>query len=187
MPFDPADLPPASLASLLADGSFVRIEDGRDGRHRDTTSAALIDAPPEKVRAVVTDFDRYADWVPQVTRSEVIGRRGPSTDVAFTLSFRFSVFSKSLSYSLRYRETDTQVAWDRLSNEFTENRGTIRWIGLDRGKRTAAFYRFYFDLAGLGPVVKLALKSSPQLEVAISASTAVLMARALKSRVEGLP
>lgn len=182
--FDPAELPPATLASLLDAGSWVLVEDEKGALAR-TTSGILVDAAPADVRKVIEDYAAYKTWMPQLTRSDVAATRGTSADVAFTLSFRFSVFSKSLDYTLRYKaKGDTRIEWDRVSGDFEESHGAWNWIPLDRGKRTAVFYSFYVDLSGLGTMVKMALKASPQMEVAIATSTAILVARSLKAEVE---
>lgn len=185
MPFDPTDLAPAALAALLDAGSFVLVEDEK-GKLVRTTSGILVDAPPDECRAVIEDYGGYKTWMPQLTRSEVVAKKGGTAEVAFTLSFKFSVFSKNLDYTLRYKpKGDSRIEWERLSGEFEETYGAWSWIPLERGKRTAVFYSFYVDLAGAGSMVKLALKASPQMEVAISTSTAILVARSFKTKVEG--
>jgi ribosome-associated toxin RatA of RatAB toxin-antitoxin module len=139
------------------------------------------------VRDVLTDFESYSKWLPQLTRSKIVAEKGTTTDVEFTLSFRFAVFSKSLDYGLRYKaKGDDRIEWERLSGDFTENRGSWSWVPIGK-KRTAVFYEFYVDLAsGLGSMVRMAMKASPQMEVAIATSTAVLIARAVKARVESV-
>lgn len=185
MAFDPTDLAPATLAHLLEAGSFVLVEDEK-GKLVRTTSGILVDAPPEECRAVIEDYAGYKDWMPQLTRSQVLAKKGNTVDVAFTLSFRFSVFSKNLDYTLRYKpKGDLRIDWERLDGEFEETYGAWSWIPLERGKRTAVFYSFYVDLAGAGSMVKMALKASPPMEVAISTSTAILVARSFKAKVEG--
>ena len=182
--FDPSELPPSTLASLLGAGSWVLVEDAK-GKLSRTTAGTLIDAPPDEVRGVIEDFAGYKSWMPQLVKSEVVSKKGNAVDAAFTLAFKFSLFSKSLDYTVRYKHKgDSRLEWERVSGDFEENHGAWTWIPLDRGKRTAAFYSFYVDLAGTGSMVKLALKASPQMEVAISSSTAILVARSLKTRVE---
>ena len=185
MPADLADLPAATLTSLLSHSAACFVDEDAGGKLVETTSGVLIDAPPEKIREVVSDFARYREWVPQLTKSDVLATKHGATDVAFALSFKFGIFSRTIDYSVRYKVKDDAISWDRLSGDFPENHGHWSWVALERGKKTAVFYAFHVDLAGLGSVVKMALKASPQMEVAISTSTAVLMARALKARVEG--
>lgn len=185
MAFDPSALPAATLASLLDAGNWVLVEEKKDGTLARTTSAVLVDATPAQVREVLEDFESYREWMPQLTKSDVVARKGTSTDVAFTLSFRFSVFSKSLDYTVRYKpKGDDRIEWERVAGDFDENHGTWTLVPLERGKKTAVFYGFFVDLSGLGTMVKMALKASPQMEIAIATSTAVLVARALKTRSE---
>lgn len=184
MAFDPSELSPSTLASILSHSATCFVDEDSAGRLHETTAGVLIDASPDRVREVILDFERYREWAPQLTRSEIVAEKHGATDVAFSLGFRFAVFSKSIAYTIRYREKGERVSWERVSGDFPENRGSWHWVPLERGKKTAAFYGFYVDLAGLGSMVKMALKASPQMEVAISTSTAVLMARALKARVE---
>ncbi len=188
MSFDPSSLPGATLEKLLSAGSFVLVDEDKDGKLRSTISASLVEASPAQVREVLTDFASYSAWLPQVTRSEIVNEKGAVTDVEFTLSFRFAVFSKSLDYGLRYKpKGDDRIEWHRLSGDFEDNRGAWSWVPLEHKKRTAVFYEFYVDLAsGLGSMVRMAMKASPQMEVAIATSTAVLIARAVKARVESL-
>lgn len=184
MAFDPTEISAPTLASILSHSATCFVDEDEKGRLHETTAGVLIEASPDKVREVITDYARYREWAPQLTRSEILSQKAGATDVAFSLGFRFSVFSRSIDYALRYKEKESRVVWDRVSGDFPENRGSWHWVSLERGKKTAAFYAFYVDLAGMGSMVKMALKASPQMEVAISTSTAVLMARALKARVE---
>lgn len=182
--FDPSELPAATLSTLLEAGSWVLVEDEKGALKR-TTSGVLVDAPPAAVRELLEDYAGYKSWMPQLTKSDVVATKGGATDVAFTLSFRFSVVSKSLDYTLRYKSKgDSRIEWDRVSGDFETSHGAWTWVPLDRGKRTAVFYSFYVDLSGLGAMVKMALKASPQMEVAIATSTAILVAKALKAKAE---
>ncbi len=184
MAFDPTALPAATLSALLEAGSWVLVEEDQ-GKLTRTTAGILVDAPPDEVKAAVSDYASYKEWMPQLTRSDVVSRKGGAAEVAFTLSFRFSVFSKSLDYTLRYKaKGDDRIEWERVSGDFAESYGAWSWMPLDRGKRTAAFYSFYVDIGGAGAMVKMALKASPQMEVAIATSTAILVARALKAKAE---
>lgn len=184
MAFDPSDLSAATLQSILTHSAACFVDEDESGRVIETTAGALVDASPDAVGRVITDYAAYAQWAPQLTKSKIVSEKGGATEVEFALGFRFAVFSKSIDYTVRYREKGHRVIWENVSGDFPENRGAWVWSPLERGKKTAVFYTFYVDLAGLGSMVKMALKASPQMEVAISTSTAVLMARALKARVE---
>lgn len=185
MAFDPSAISASQLADLLEGRNMVLVDERKDGSLESTTSAVMIDASPARVEEVLADFDRYSEWVPQVTRSEVVAEKGKARDVALKLSFRFAVFSKSVDYVLRYTSKGPHaMAFERVSGDFETNHGRYDWAPIEKGKRTLFFYTFYVDLGSMGTMVKMALKSTPQLEMAIASSTAVVFARAVKDRAE---
>lgn len=183
MGFDPSELAPATLQSLLSHGAFVVVDVDEKERLRETVAGALVEADADRVAEVLGDFEAYKEWVPQLSRSEVLGKKGGHVDVEYAISFKMGLFSKTLSYAVRYKPGEKRIPWERLDGDFAENRGAWSWVPL-KGKKTAVFYGYYVDLGSLGSIVKMALKASPQMEVAIQTSTAVLMARAAKARVE---
>lgn len=185
MAFDPSAISAAQLSELLDGRSMVLVDEREDGSLESTTAAVVVDAPPARVEEVLGDYARYSEWVPQVTRSEVVATKGKSTDVELKLSFRFAVFSKSVEYVLRYTSKGPHATtFEGVSGDFETNTGRYDWAALDKGKKTLFFYTFYVDLGSMGAMVKMALKSTPQLEMAIASSTAVVFARAVKERAE---
>ena len=51
--------------------------------------AAVIGAPPERVWSVVSDWERQASWMPDVSRIEV---RGPERELGASMAVRTKVF-----------------------------------------------------------------------------------------------
>ena len=47
------------------------------------TRSIVIDAPPEKVFDVVTDYERYAEFLPEVKQVQSSGRKGNEVDVDY--------------------------------------------------------------------------------------------------------
>lgn len=78
-----------------------------------TSSSIVIDAPPERVMAVIADFPAYPEWADQVTMVEVLaedgdGRAervrfgmdaGPIKD-NYTLDYKWAPDGRSVSWSL---------------------------------------------------------------------------------------
>ena len=62
---------PAAEARRLAAGEvLVRLVEGPGGGAKEGVGTGVIDAPPERVFAALTDFAHYQEWVPFVTRSD---------------------------------------------------------------------------------------------------------------------
>ena len=45
-----------------------------------------IDAPIERVYAVIVDYERYPEFLPEIERAEVVRRDGDVVEVAFSLN-----------------------------------------------------------------------------------------------------
>jgi len=80
----------AALAALtpagdaLADGSknrkVERYEVAGKGA-RAGAARAVVEAPPELVRSVVTDYNRYTDFISRFRSAKIVGKSGDKTDV----------------------------------------------------------------------------------------------------------
>lgn len=70
-----------------------------------------IDAPLEKIRAVLLDFDRYPTWAHDIKEVAVLQRS--SDEVATDVRFRAAAMGRSTTYTLRYdhSEAPRRLAW----------------------------------------------------------------------------
>ena len=65
------------------------------------TESIVVNAAPETVYAVVTDFDHYADWVTDLKSIEVLERDDDGR--ALEVEFRAAAFGRSTTYALALR------------------------------------------------------------------------------------
>src|SRR5262245_3585080 len=68
--------------------SWVRIRQVPEGSMR-FEQAAVIGAPPSRVWAILSDWERQASWMPDVSRIEL---RGPERELGASLAVRTRVF-----------------------------------------------------------------------------------------------
>ncbi len=95
-----------------------------------------IDAPVDRVYAVIVDYERYPEFLPEIERAEIVARDGDTVDVAFSLNL-----IKRLTYTLRLvGEPDRGVSWTLLDGMFQTNDGGWNLEPLEGG-RTRATYR----------------------------------------------
>jgi len=95
-----------------------------------------IDAPVETVYAVIVDYGRYPEFLPEIENAEVVQRDGDTVDVQFSLNL-----IKRLTYTLRLvGEPDRGVSWTLVEGMFQTNDGGWNLEALDGG-RTRATYR----------------------------------------------
>lgn len=111
------------------------------------THSVEIDAPPEAVYAVITDFARYPNFVPNQSSATVLSTDGHHWQVEFELSV-----AKRLRYVLDLVGTpDEAVRWSLVSGDMMkEMNGGWRLEALPDG-RTRAHYEIDVALKGFVP------------------------------------
>lgn len=83
------------------------------------TESIVVHASPAAVYQVVIDVARYADWVNEVKRVEVLERDAAGRPLE--VEFRVAAFGRSTTYSLRYdygRAPDV-LSWVQSSGDIT--------------------------------------------------------------------
>lgn len=76
-----------------------------------TTSSIFIDAPPDRVMAVIADFDSYPEWTDQITAAEVLdpGEGERARQVRFAMDAGAIKDSYTLDYT--WAADDRSVSW----------------------------------------------------------------------------
>jgi ribosome-associated toxin RatA of RatAB toxin-antitoxin module len=84
------------------------------------TESITVNASPETIYAVVTDFEHYGDWVSDLKRIEVVTRddQGRGLEV----EFRAAAFGRSTTYTLRYEydKAPSELSWRQIQGDLTE-------------------------------------------------------------------
>lgn len=114
------------------------------------TRTIVIRAPVEKVFAAITDYDHYAEFLPEVKSVRSSGRQGAEVFVHYEIDLM-----KTIRYTLKMREeAPTKVSWSFHEGEvMRDNRGS--WTLVPKGPaETEATYQVE---VGLGPFVPKAI------------------------------
>ena len=84
------------------------------------TESILVNASPEVVYRVVTDFANYSNWVSDLKRIEVLERDADGRPLE--VEFRAAAFGRSTTYALRYdySRAPGQLNWSQTSGDLTE-------------------------------------------------------------------
>ncbi|MFZ0060073.1 MAG: SRPBCC family protein [Acidimicrobiales bacterium] len=84
-----------------------------------TAQKLTIAGTPERCFAVVTDLERYPEWVADVKEVHVLARDGEGRPSV--VSFRAGAFGRSTNYVLRYdyREAPLAVSWTQQDGDLT--------------------------------------------------------------------
>jgi uncharacterized membrane protein len=139
-----------------------------------STQSITIDAPPERIMAVIADFPAYPRWAASVKSAEVVsaGPDGRAEQVHFVLDA--GVVKDD--YTLSYRWTgDERVDWTLVKGQMQKSqRGS--YVLVPRGSSTEVTYALAVDLV------------MPMLGMLKRKAEKVIMDTALKElkkRVEG--
>ena len=96
----------------------------------------LVNAAPEAVYGVVTDFANYANWVSDLKKIEVLER--DSEGRPLEIEFRAAAFGRSTTYTLRYdySRAPELLSWFQTQGDITETmKGQYRFEAVDGGTK----------------------------------------------------
>lgn len=127
----------------------------------------VIDVTPEQFLSVITDFEKYPEFLPEVSRLTVTNRTASSAEVHYEIEV-----IKRIKYSLRMEwegaNGNYKVQWRLLNSDLLKkNEGT--WVLKPEGEgKTHATYSLDLQIGGFIPVPaaitnKLAEQSFPAL------------------------
>ena len=179
-----AALDPATIKALSGQGSLVIVRQRKDMTLINVTAAKVVNAPPEVVWAVLTDFEHYPKFMPQTTAERVIERQGDKVLIEQTLSIKFwQLPSLDLTYRLAYQlEPMTRIRFWHAAGPMEGTYGG--WDILPAGTQTFVFYTLYSNLTSLGWGLGSVMKSQPDFMTGINITTANMVVKAIKEEAE---
>ncbi len=107
----------------------------------------VINAPIEKVFDVITQYERYPEFLPEVKETRTVNRKGNTVDVHYKVDVM-----KTVRYSIRVtEERPTRMSWTFIEGEMMkDNKGS--WVLEAQGeKQTKATYTVEMALGALVP------------------------------------
>ncbi len=106
------------------------------------TSDVLVGVPVERVYAVVSDYDRYPEFVPTVKRCRA--RRGSG---GVEVDYELDLGIKTIAYTLRLvEEPPRKVTWSLVKGDWMKvSNGS--WDLRDEGGKTRATYSVEIQIA----------------------------------------
>ena len=136
------------------------------------TRSVVIDAPAERVFDVIVDYDRYAEFLPEVKEARSAGRKGNEVDVHYGIDLL-----KRIHYTLHMIEDRPRsVRWSFVRGELMrDNKGSWTLEPTPDGKTHAT----YSIEVGVGPQVPRSIVN------ALVDQSLPKMLEAFKKRAEG--
>lgn len=126
------------------------------------TRSIVFDAPMDKAFDVIVDYERYAEFLPEVKSVRVSNRNGSTCDVHWEVDVM-----KTVRYTVRMTEArPSKVSWSFVTGEvMKDNQGS--WVLESAGPdKTKATYNVEMALGALVPkaiINKLVETSLPKM------------------------
>jgi ribosome-associated toxin RatA of RatAB toxin-antitoxin module len=147
---------------------------------REVLAKAIIDHPVDRVFAVISDYERYADFMPYVKRSEILRKENGVLWVFQHLVFPFPISDRHYTIKisdLASRPKDSFIEWT-LDREVKREAPGITpafndgfWIlrPIDQGKKTDVSYFLHTDPSGWLPAWIINMANREALPAVIQA------------------
>lgn len=175
------DLEP--LLPMLHKGEISLVESDRSGNLRQVTVIGLVEASPDRVWRVLTDYTHYLEFMPNLEELEVIERRGPDVVIAYELE----VPGPNMEYTLRHHHAPKQRIDISLTGEEGDiTTGAWRWelVPHAGGKQTMLLYSLYTDVGESSWFIRQALAAQPSLAHGLNVATGLVTVQAVTRRAE---
>ena len=176
-----------AIQQLTGGSPLVVVEEHEDATLKLVTGGVLVEAPSAVVWAVITDYEKYPEWMPEVEQVTVLKEEGNMREVRYDLLFKISIIKRKVNYTLRMLyDEPKRIEWELVEGDFDRAIGGWQLIPIRGGQATMVYYSTFTNLRSMGSLIGGLLKQQPALEMAIQVSAAVTVVQKLRERVEAL-
>jgi ribosome-associated toxin RatA of RatAB toxin-antitoxin module len=111
-----------------------------------TAERMVVSGTPERCLAVVTDVERYPEWVSDLKAVEVLERDEEGR--ASVVAFRAAAFGRSTSYTLQYDYSGLpdEIAWAQKQGDLTSRLDGSYHFAATADGETEVTYKLTVDL-----------------------------------------
>ena len=172
------------LLPMLEKGEVSLVESYRNGCLRQVTVMCLADVTPRKIWEVITDYNHYLEFFPNLEGLEIVRWTGEE----IVLEYELEVPGPNMEYTLIHKHSPPgRIDIYLADDEGDIQTGAWRWelVPLEHGKRTIIVYTLYTDVREASWFIRQALKASPSIEHGLNVATGLVTVRAVKKRAEG--
>jgi len=145
---------------------------------------SIVNAPHEKVKSIVNDYENYSKFMPETISSDVSFRSKDKVIADYTLQVKIPLIKINVKFQLEhYLQKDSDITWRLIKGKMKASIGRWEIIPVSKNK-TLLVNTSWSDHKSAGLLTKLLIKSQPDMSTAIPVSTAALMLNAVKNRAE---
>jgi coenzyme Q-binding protein COQ10 len=109
--------------------------------------SVVIEAPPDQVFAVIVDFEKYPEFLPEVKKVKVESSAGDVKEVTYTVDVK----AKLITYTLRHTARPPhELSWTMVRGEMMKGNDGA-WVLKPVPQGTEATYKIDLKLGALVP------------------------------------
>jgi len=179
-----------TLTPILERASVVIIQKEKN-KPPFITGILLINEKIDNVVKVIRDFEKYHEFVPNISKIRILERKEDGTEIVeYNLAFDVALGLKfKITYTLEQKyDEKNYLIWGLPAKgreqAFSDVRFIEKYYSTEDG-RTVMIYSAYADLASFGFLSKLVYKAFPELQIPTLVSVSTLFPEAVKERIEG--
>ena len=166
-------------ATLLERGPIVSIEQSPDGKFKQCTALARIDAPIERVWQVAIDYKEYHSFMPKVVASDVIHEEPNVVDVKFEIDVP-GVNTKYVMRHTLHPETHT-VEMNWVKGDLKGSHWLLHLESTPDGKTLMSYSGASKNFSS---ILESLEDSQQTISVGVNVSSALTVVKALKQQAE---
>jgi len=167
-----------SVLPLLNKGELGFVENSKV-RPKQVSLFSLIEAKPDKVWEVLTDYEHYPEIFPSVLECKVAKVEGDTTFV----DYKLDAVLYSIKYRLKHRHIpDKSIEISVVSGDLKS--GEYRYDLYPYEDKTVLIYSIKASATDTSFILKKIVKKQPTMDEAINISTAIITLNNIKDAVK---
>jgi coenzyme Q-binding protein COQ10 len=121
--------------------------------------SVVIEAPPEKVFAVIEDYAKYPEFLPEVKKVQVAPGSGDAKEVTYTVDIKAKLITYTLKHTAR---PPGELSWTMVRGEMMKGNDGA-WVLRPVPAGTEATYKIDLRLGALVPSLVERMLAEQQL------------------------
>lgn len=167
------------ITPMLQRGPVVQVEEAKGGKFGQATAVTLVNAPPEKVWAVLVNMQDFKSFMPKVTTSDV-SKKG---EKAFEVHFVIDVPGPDTDYTVRFAPDE---ATKTLSGNWVSGdlKGSTWLWKLETAAEGKTLVTHTISVKNFSSIAQSLEDEAQTVTVGINVGSVLAATKAVKRRVE---
>ncbi len=167
------------MTPMLQRGPVVQVEEAKGGKFGQATAVTLVNAPPERVWAVVVNLKEYKSFMPKVTTSDVAKKGEKDLDVHFVID----VPGPDTDYTVRF--TPNEATKTMSGNWVSGDLKGSTWLWkLEPAAEGKTLVTHSIAVKNFSSIAQSLEDDAQTVTVGINVSSVLAATKAVKRRVE---